>query len=238
MEKKKVLVISAHAVDFVWRAGGTIGQYSHNGYPVKIIDMTLGQRGESDNLWKQNPNYTEAEVKEIRRQEAQNAANALGAEIQFYDLDDHLLVFDRDTIMRLASDIRDFQPDIVLTHSVYDPLNPDHDNVHKATLAALRSANVIGTFPDRPPTKQVEIFTFEPDQPDLSRFIPDTIIDITDVWDIKLEAMKQVPTQSFMVATYGMRTEHRGTLASRVRKGIKYAEVFVRITPYVGKFFN
>nr|WP_325211224.1 PIG-L deacetylase family protein [uncultured Oscillibacter sp.] len=230
-EKKRVLVVSAHAVDFVWRAGGTIAQYAKNGHAVKIIDVTLGQRGESESLWKNRPGISEEEVTDIRKQEARRAAEVLGAEISFYDMEDHLLTFEKTDIMRLALDIRKFHPGIVLTHSRYDPLNTDHDNVHKAVIAALRIANVTGTFPEIPPTGQVQIFTFEPDQPDMCKFIPDTIIDVSDVYGVKLEAMKQVPTQAFMVETYGRRTAHRGSLAIRFKKGIQYAEGFARVRP-------
>ncbi|MDO4314238.1 MAG: PIG-L family deacetylase [Oscillospiraceae bacterium] len=61
-EKKRVLVVSAHAVDFVWRAGGTIAQYAKNDHAVKIIDITLGQRGESESLWKSRHGITVEEV--------------------------------------------------------------------------------------------------------------------------------------------------------------------------------
>ncbi len=249
MNKKRLLVISAHAVDFVWRAGGTIANYTQAGSPCKIIDLTVGARGESENVWKKNPGITEEEVSAIRLQEAKACAKILGCDIDFYGLQDHLLVIDKDVIMRLASDIRDFNPDIVLTHSAYDAFNPDHDAAHKATLAALRSANVTGTFPGKPPTKQTQIFTFEPDQPTVCKFYPDTYIDVTGSWDIKLKAMQSVPSQAFMTGSYGMRTENTGTLVSRFGQGsvkhgnanvegIKYAESFVRITPWVSQFFD
>ena len=249
MQQKKLLVISAHAVDFVWRAGGTIANYTSAGCPCKIIDLSVGARGESETVWKKNPGITEEEVAKIRTEEAKACAGILGCEIDFYGLQDHLLVIDHETIMRLASDIRDFNPDIVLTHSSYDAFNPDHDAAHVATLAALRQANVTGTFPDRPPTKQVEIFTFEPDQPMVCNFVPNTFIDVTPSWELKVKAMKVVPSQAFMCGSYGMRTENYGTIVSRygqgsvkhgtaASEGIKYAEPFVRITPWVSRFFN
>ncbi len=248
--EKRVLVVSAHAADYVWRAGGTIANYLRAGATVKILCLSYGQRGESESAWANNPGITEEEVCEIRRKESEAASKLLGCEIVFYGLQDHYMVIDRDTVMRLAKDIRDFQPDIVLTHSVYDPFNPDHDSVHKAVLAALRSANVTGTFPETKKIKQPEIFCYEPDQPDISGFMADVMIDITDSWDLKLAAMKCFPTQAFMIQTYGLRTEFRGTLASRFGKGgsikhatsskegVKYAEFFKRITPYVGQFFE
>lgn len=237
--KQRLLVVSAHAADFVWRAGGTIANYTSQGCPAKIICFSLGQRGESESVWLNNRGITEEEVAEIRRAESVAASKALGCSepVIFYDLQDHYMEVDKDIIMRLAKDIREFNPDIVLTHSPYDPFNPDHDSVHYAVLAALRSANVSGTFPDIPKTKQVEIFCYEPDQADVSRFLADVFIDVTDSWETKLAAMKAVPTQAFMTQSYGLRTEYHGSLAARFKPGVKYAEWFKRITPYCDKFF-
>lgn len=237
MEKKNVLVISAHAVDFVWRAGGTIAQYVKNGHRVKIIDLTLGQRGESQSLWKADPDTTEEAVMEARRKEAQATAAVLGAEIVFYDWKDHLLMFTREMMEQITADVMDFQPDIVLTHSASDPLNEDHTNTYAAVLAALRGANVSGVYPGKRPTKQVEIYTFEPDEPDVSKFLPDIYIDITDVFEIKQKAMAAVPSQSFMAVDYTVRSQYRGALAKRFVPGIRYAEAFQRVTPLVAKEF-
>lgn len=237
MEEKNVLVISAHAVDFVWRAGGTIAQYVKNGGRVKIIDLTFGQRGESQSVWKAHPGITEEEVAEIRRKEALASAAILGAEISFYGWKDHLLLFDRGMMERLTADIMDFQPDIVLTHSASDPMNEDHTNAHSAVLAALRGANVSGVFPDKTPTRQVELYAFEPDEPDVSGFMPDIYIDITDVFETKLSAMRAVASQQFMVADYTVRSQYRGALAKRFVPGIRYAEAYQRVTPLVAKEF-
>ncbi len=46
--KKTVLVVSAHAADFVWRAGGAIALYSGRGYRVRILCLSYGERGESE----------------------------------------------------------------------------------------------------------------------------------------------------------------------------------------------
>lgn len=249
MRQKRVLVVSAHAVDFVWRAGGTIANYTQAGCPCKIIDLSVGARGESESIWKKNPGISEEEVVAIREREAKTCARILGCEIDIYGLKDHLLVIDRDTILRLAEDIRAFSPDIALIHSEYDAFNPDHDAAHKAAMAALRSANVTGTFPGSTPTKQVDIFCFEPDQAIACKFYPNTYIDVTPSWDIKLKAMQSVPSQAFMCTAYAMRTEFTGLLVSKfgegstkhgnaTHEGVKYAESFVRITPWVSQFFH
>ncbi len=46
MENGKMLVLGCHAVDFVWRAAGTIAAYADSGWDVKIIDMSCGARGD------------------------------------------------------------------------------------------------------------------------------------------------------------------------------------------------
>ena len=46
-----VLVFSAHAADFVWRAGGTIALYASRGHRVRILCLSLGTRRRG--AWKQ-----------------------------------------------------------------------------------------------------------------------------------------------------------------------------------------
>ena len=44
---KTILVVSAHAADFVWRAGGAVALYASRGYKVRILCLSYGERGES-----------------------------------------------------------------------------------------------------------------------------------------------------------------------------------------------
>ena len=44
---KAILVVSAHAADFVWRAGGAIAVYASRGYRVRILCLSYGERGEA-----------------------------------------------------------------------------------------------------------------------------------------------------------------------------------------------
>ena len=83
-EKPTILVVSAHAADFVWRAGGAIALYTDRGYRVKVVCLSYGERAESARLWKE-PGITLDRVKETRREEARRAADLLGGEISFLD---------------------------------------------------------------------------------------------------------------------------------------------------------
>lgn len=243
--KPKVLVVSAHAADFCSRAGGTIINYVKAGSPVRIVDMTYGERGESNSLWLSRKDLTIEKVKRIRREEAVKAAEILGAEIRFMDFDDNPLTMNRERYEKLTWEIRDFHPTILLTHWINDPLNPDHEVTAKAVLWACVKA----TDPDegKPITPNPEIFMFEPSVPtnDLSEFRPDTYIDVTEVFEVKIEALKQFKTQSGLPTVYTqwgafrarqavLRHDIHGTPGKR---DIKYAEAFKRYTPWTGKMF-
>src|SRR5215831_2233249 len=87
---QKVLVISAHVADFVWRAGGAIALYSSRGHKVRILCLSYGERGESQGLWKKE-GMTLDHVKKVRQGEGIRAAAVLGAEIRFFDTGDYPL---------------------------------------------------------------------------------------------------------------------------------------------------
>ena len=75
MAGQSALVVSAHAADFVWRAGGAIALHAAKGHAVTIVCLSFGERGESAKLWKQ-PGVTLQSVKDARRKEAEAAATA------------------------------------------------------------------------------------------------------------------------------------------------------------------
>src|SRR5678815_3089796 len=89
-DQKTGLVITAHPGDFVWRAGGAIALHAKRGYSMQIVCLSFGERGESQFAWKK-AGVSLTEVKAGRRDEAQRAAEILGAEIEFLDAGDYPL---------------------------------------------------------------------------------------------------------------------------------------------------
>lgn len=241
MIKKRMLVVSSHALDFVWRAGGTIAHYAKLGWEIRVITLTFGERGESDELWEKKPGITEEEVKALRREEAKAAAKSLGvSQIEFYDWGDHLLVIDRDRVLKLAHVIKEFRPSIILTQFCNDTLNFDHPETLQAVLKAVRCSRVSGVYPELPKLALPAIFMYDPSQPEFFGFKPDVFIDITDEIDTKVEAMNfAAEAQAYLIDTYQARAAYRGTNARMFcgNKSVKYAEAFVRFAPYVGKEF-
>lgn len=229
-----MVVISAHAVDYVWRAGGVIAKYVRDGWDVNVLVLSLGARGESASLWR-TPGQTYEAVAEARRQESVAAAEILGCNLHFYDLQDYRLEITNEVIDQMVRHIREFQPSIILTHGEKDPFNPDHPIAHQATIDARLLADSEGVMPEIPLAPPSRLYAFEPHQTELSDFLPDILVDITDTMDIKLDAMKCIPAQAYLIDFQHRIAEMRGYHARRnsPNKNILYAEAFQSCVPIV-----
>lgn len=231
---RRLLVVSAHAADFVWRAAGAIAVVTANGGAATVVALSYGERGESGELWK-IPGQTIENVKRIRHEEAARAAEALGASFQGLDLGDYPLDVDHDGLMRLTEVIREFAPDAIVTHTDVDPFNPDHPVANVVTKRARLLASGAGVASAFATIKPPALFLFEPHQPELCGFTPDTFVDITAVYAKKQAAMEAMAAQKYLQIYYAQRAEQRANHARRVSgdSSIKYAEAFQRVLPQV-----
>jgi 4-oxalomesaconate hydratase len=229
-----MLVIGAHSADFVWRAGGAIAVTTTGDGTARVIALSYGERGESGELWKQ-PDQTVENVKQIRHGEAERAAGHLGADFRCLDLGDYPLEVGVEALTRIADEIREFAPDVLITHTDTDPFNPDHP-VACAAVGRARSlaagAGVQSAFATVAPP---ELLLFEPHQPELCNFTPTTFVDITAVMDAKRRAMGEMKAQAYLQTYYAQRADHRGNHARRSsgNQEIRQAEAFQRVTPQV-----
>jgi 4-oxalomesaconate hydratase len=233
-EQKTILVISAHAADFVWRAGGAIALYVGRGYRVRILCLSYGERGESERLWKM-PGMTVERVKQSRRAESEKAAGFLGAEIRFFDSGDYPLQVTDDLVREMVSEFRLLRPEIVLTHSSSDPYNRDHDEASEVTLRARIYAQAAGYPAEGRKLGVPPVFLFEPHQPEQCDFKPQVLLDITPVFERKRKAMESMEAQEHLWEYYTDLARRRGVQAVRNsgRTGIKYAEAYQRVYPQV-----
>jgi 4-oxalomesaconate hydratase len=231
---RRLLVIGAHSADFVWRAGGAIAVATSGGGVARVLALSYGERGESGELWKE-PGQTEERVKEIRRGEAERAAEALGADFACLDLGDYPLEIDRDGLARIADAIREFEPEVLVTHTDRDPFNPDHAVAFFAVERARALAAGAGVASAFETVEPPELFLFEPHQPELCNFTPTTFVDITPVIEQKRAAMGEMKAQAYLQTYYEQRAEQRGNHARRSsgNSAIRYAEAFQRVTPQV-----
>jgi 4-oxalomesaconate hydratase len=229
----RLMVIGAHSADFVWRSGGAIAVASDLGGTARVLALSYGERGESGELWKEEGQTVE-HVKEVRHEEATLAA-AVGAEFHCLDLGDYPLQIDTEALLAIAEEIREFAPDVLITHTDTDPFNPDHPVAHTAVARARSLAAGAGVASAFKTVKPPALYLFEPHQPELCNFTPTTFVDITPVMDRKLQAMSEMKAQSHLHSYYAERADHRGNHARRVSGNaeIKQAEAFQRVTPLV-----
>ena len=99
---RSMVIVSAHAADFVWRAGGAIGLHTSNGGKATVVSLSYGENGESGDLWRK-PGQTVEAVKSLRHAEALAASIALGAEFIPMDLGDYPLEVSGASMRKLAS---------------------------------------------------------------------------------------------------------------------------------------
>ena len=214
--KKRLLVIGAHSGDFVWRSAGTIAKSLEEGAETLVIAMSYGERGESGELWKEDPNRSEESVKIIRHQQAQKAADIIGTPIQFLDWGDYPMLISDERIFQLTQIIGDFEPTVILTHSEKDPFNPDHPLAFQATQRARllsSGAGVPSAFKNINPPAW---YSFEPHQPELSGFVPDTFIDISSVMEKKMAAMGCMGAQNYLKDYYAELASRRDRKSTRL----------------------
>jgi 4-oxalomesaconate hydratase len=231
---RRMLVIGAHSADFVWRAGGALAVTAANGGTGRVIALSYGERGESGELWKEEGQTIE-NVKKVRHGEAERAAAHLGADFRAMDMGDYPLAIGTDELIRIADEIREFAPDVLITHTDTDPFNPDHPVAYAAVARARSLAAGAGVQSAFATVRPPEFFLFEPHQPELCNFTPTTFVDITAVMDRKRDAMAEMKAQKYLHTYYAERADHRGNHARRSSDNpdIRQAEAFQRVTPQV-----
>lgn len=227
-----MLVVTAHVGDFVWRCGGAMALHAQRGVEVHLVCLSYGENGESNAAWKGDTQRDA--VKAQRHAEAQAAAAILGvSSLDFHDLGDYPLPDSPDSVRRISETMRRIKPSVVLTHPEHDPSNLDHCRTFEMALRARMQAMAPGHGADFvvPP----QVLCFEPHQTELCGFKPNVLLDITDVWERKWQAMQAMPTQSNLWAYYERVALQRGAQAGRRGKtaGTRYGEAFQSIFPAV-----
>ncbi len=144
--KKKILVITAHADDMEFMAGGTIAKAISKGHSVYLIITTNNEKG-SYSLDK------ETLVTKSREIEAINSAKFLGVENPIFleykdgDLNDVPINELREIFMRA---IRRIKPDVLMTWDPFAPFetHPDHRQVAIAACEAAEFAHLPLFYPE------------------------------------------------------------------------------------------
>lgn len=121
--KLAVLAFAAHPDDVEISCGGTLLKYIQAGKKVGIIDLTRGELGTRGTA-------------ETREAEASNAAKALQLSVRKnLGFKDGFITNNEEYTRKIISEIRRFQPEIVLANSLVDR-HPDHAKAAKLVADA------------------------------------------------------------------------------------------------------
>ena len=94
----RILVVAAHALDYVWRCGGTLAKYAQRGSAIRVIALSEGVRGEANDYWRR-PNASEEECSALKLHDTALAADILGVkELRLYHLPDYPLTIGTETV--------------------------------------------------------------------------------------------------------------------------------------------
>lgn len=144
--KKRILVVTAHPDDAEINAGGLIARLIADKKAVRIAVTTNGINGSKNTTINNRNDFAKARVKSQK-----TGAQTLGVsktEIINLGISDGQVENDLKTIELIAFQIREFRPDIVLTHnpddtiihysdSVYWANHRDHRNTAKSVIDAI-----------------------------------------------------------------------------------------------------
>jgi N-acetylglucosamine malate deacetylase 1 len=140
---KTAIAIAAHPDDIELMMAGTLLLLSQAGYEIHYLNLARGNCGSLQ--------YDGATTQQIRLQEARKAAGILGAHFHEPFCNDMEILYQVETLRRLAAIIREVKPTIVLTHSPADYME-DHTNTCRLAVSAAftRGMPNFASLPPRP----------------------------------------------------------------------------------------
>jgi bacillithiol biosynthesis deacetylase BshB1 len=180
MQTVDILAIAAHRDDVELTCGGTLIKAVSLGRTTAVIDLTAGELGSRGSA-------------QLRGEEAENAAKVMGLSARDnLGLPDGGVVNTPETRAKLAAMIRRFKPAIVIAPSMRGK-HPDHTVSAQLIRDACFVAGLKKVEPDVPvhrPRKIVHCLAYREDN-----VKPTFVVDISDAFEKKLEAVKCYSSQ-------------------------------------------
>ncbi|MFO1002589.1 MAG: PIG-L deacetylase family protein [Planctomycetaceae bacterium] len=171
----RLLILGAHPDDAEFHAGGIASVYRSMGREVKMVSVTDGGAG--------HHTRSSSELVRLRRNEAAAAGNVIGAVYETWDFPDGALQASLAVRHRIIREIRQFKPDLVLTHRPND-YHPDHRAVGQCVQDASYLVKVPLIVPDVPALRRDPVVAYMPDlftKP--QRMQPEMILNIAEQID-------------------------------------------------------
>jgi len=223
--KLDILAFGVHPDDVELSCSGTLLVEKKNGKKVGITDLTRGELGTRG-------------TSETRKDEAAEAATILGVDIrENLGIADGFFKNDEEHQRKVITVIRKYQPEIVICNAPADR-HPDHGRSADLVYAASFLSGLVKIETKDNNGRQKEwrpkyVFNYIQDR----YYKPDFLVDISGVFDKKLEAIKAYKTQFYNPGskepeTYISSPEFLDSIVYRAKMlgkqiGVKYAEGFI-----------
>jgi len=226
--KLYVLAFGVHPDDVELSCSGTLINEVKKGNAAGVIDLTQGELGTRGTI-------------ETRKKEAADAAAIMGLSIrENLCMRDGFFKNDEEHQLKVIRAIRKYQPEIILAN-VLDDRHPDHGRAGHLLREScfLAGLSKIETFDDEGNPQQrwrpKQVLHYIQDR----FYEPDLIVDISDVFEQRMQAIKAYATQfhvndeSFQgTQTYISTPDFAESLIARARLmgkriGVKYGEGFI-----------
>ena len=177
----RIMAIGAHPDDCDFKTAGTAALYTQQRHRVKFVSVTNGDAGHQQ--------MAGAELARRRRRETLAAAATLGIEYDVLDLHDGELMPSLENRRALIRLIREFAPDLILTHRPND-YHPDHRYTSILVQDAAYVVTVPGAVALSPHLRANPAVAYFSDH--FRRpypFTPDVVVPIDGVVEKKVEAL-------------------------------------------------
>jgi LmbE family N-acetylglucosaminyl deacetylase len=225
---KRALVVAAHPDDSEFGCGGTAALWSRQGWEFYYLVCTNGNKGSAD------PEMTPERLAPLRQEEQRAAARRLGVkDVFFLNYEDGELTYTRKLLGDVVRHIRLIRPYVVFTSDPETIIVRDsfvnHSDHRCAGLVAIDAvypaARDRWNFPEHleeglEPHNVKEIYIWSMDKGNFC-------VDITDIVDLKIQALLEHKTQ------FGDGTEFLQFVKERWRdESGRYLERFRRVVMF------
>ncbi len=185
----RIIVIGAHPDDPDSDAAGTAALWVSLGHVVKFVSVTNGDAG--------HQSEGGGMLAKRRMAEAQEAGKRLGVTYDVLDNHDGELTPTLQVRLQIIRKIREWKADVVIAPRPND-YHPDHRYTGILVQDAAYMVGVPNVAPDTPPLRKNPVFLYSQDyfqRP--NPFRPDIAIDITSVFEKKVDAMAAHESQVY-----------------------------------------
>ena len=219
----RILVFAAHQDDETIGCGASLKRWSGEGSYIRVVFMTTGDTGVD-----QTRKYNNKNIIKKRMREASAACKILGvSEVSTLSIPCQKVTNDQKTFHKVIKEIRQFKPDLILTHS-----EEDKHRDHRTTSEIVREASWKACENIHPELGEIwrasDVWAFEIS--DLLQRV-DFVVDVTNTYTFKQKAFRKYSSQKNIIA--GLLGHAKGLSSVRgYTIGKKHGEAFMRISPF------